>query len=217
MMGSETFIMVALRWTENRTSSALARAICSARKAEHRPGGELLNICDARCSAHIVDVVQYNLNNLSQGQGGDGQIVTAQPQRGYSDQEAQEPGSHSAQKQSCKQRQGVRQDRCTNHGDIGTDGHKACMPQGELSGKTVNEVKAHRQDNVDADQVKINLIEAAQEATGYQYLHHSEDDGQENDVNDCKLPVSLSLWHRLHLHFLSGIFTEDTGRFDEQD
>ena len=33
MIGSETFIMVALRCTENRTSSALARAICSARKA----------------------------------------------------------------------------------------------------------------------------------------------------------------------------------------
>ncbi len=32
MIGSETFIIVALRWTENSTSSALARAICSARK-----------------------------------------------------------------------------------------------------------------------------------------------------------------------------------------
>ncbi len=31
-IGSETFIIVALRWIENRTSSALARAICSARK-----------------------------------------------------------------------------------------------------------------------------------------------------------------------------------------
>ena len=33
MIGSETFIIVALRWTEKSTSSALARAICSARKA----------------------------------------------------------------------------------------------------------------------------------------------------------------------------------------
>ena len=32
MIGSETFIIVALRCTENSTSSALARAICSARK-----------------------------------------------------------------------------------------------------------------------------------------------------------------------------------------
>ena len=29
MIGSETFIIVALRWTENSTSSALARAICA--------------------------------------------------------------------------------------------------------------------------------------------------------------------------------------------
>ena len=33
MIGSETFIMVALRCTENSTSSALARTICSVRKA----------------------------------------------------------------------------------------------------------------------------------------------------------------------------------------
>ena len=33
MIGSETFIIVALRCTENSTSSALARAICSVRKA----------------------------------------------------------------------------------------------------------------------------------------------------------------------------------------
>ena len=33
MIGSETFIIVALRCTENSTSSALARAICSARNA----------------------------------------------------------------------------------------------------------------------------------------------------------------------------------------
>ncbi len=32
MIGSETFIIVAFRCTENRTSSALARAICSVRK-----------------------------------------------------------------------------------------------------------------------------------------------------------------------------------------
>ena len=32
MIGSETFIIVALRWSENSTSSALARAICSVRK-----------------------------------------------------------------------------------------------------------------------------------------------------------------------------------------
>ena len=32
MIGSETFIIVALRCTENSTSSALARAICSVRK-----------------------------------------------------------------------------------------------------------------------------------------------------------------------------------------
>ena len=36
MIGSETFIIVALRWTENSTSSALARAICSARNASQR-------------------------------------------------------------------------------------------------------------------------------------------------------------------------------------
>ena len=33
MIGSETFIIVALRWMENRTPLALASAICSARKA----------------------------------------------------------------------------------------------------------------------------------------------------------------------------------------
>ena len=33
MIGSETFIIVALRWTENRTSSALARAIWAARNS----------------------------------------------------------------------------------------------------------------------------------------------------------------------------------------
>ncbi len=33
MIGSETFIMVALRWTEKSTSSALALATCWARKA----------------------------------------------------------------------------------------------------------------------------------------------------------------------------------------
>ena len=33
MTGSETFIIVALRWTENSTSSALARAIALARNA----------------------------------------------------------------------------------------------------------------------------------------------------------------------------------------
>ena len=33
MIGSETFIIVALRWTENSTSSALARAICAARNS----------------------------------------------------------------------------------------------------------------------------------------------------------------------------------------
>ena len=32
MIGSETFIIVALRWTENSTPSAWARAICSVRK-----------------------------------------------------------------------------------------------------------------------------------------------------------------------------------------
>ena len=33
MMGSETFIIVALRWTENRTPSALARATWAERKS----------------------------------------------------------------------------------------------------------------------------------------------------------------------------------------
>ena len=33
MIGSDTFIMVALRWTDSSTSSALARAICAVRKA----------------------------------------------------------------------------------------------------------------------------------------------------------------------------------------
>ena len=33
MIGSETFIMVALRWAENSTPSSLARAICAARNA----------------------------------------------------------------------------------------------------------------------------------------------------------------------------------------
>ena len=31
MIGSETFIIVALRWTENSTPSASARAICASR------------------------------------------------------------------------------------------------------------------------------------------------------------------------------------------
>ena len=33
MIGSETFIIVALRWTENSTSSSWARAICSVRNS----------------------------------------------------------------------------------------------------------------------------------------------------------------------------------------
>ena len=33
MIGSETFIIVALRWTENSTSSSLARAICAVRNS----------------------------------------------------------------------------------------------------------------------------------------------------------------------------------------
>ncbi len=33
MIGSETFIIVAFRWTENSTPSALARAICSVRNS----------------------------------------------------------------------------------------------------------------------------------------------------------------------------------------
>ena len=36
MIGSETFIIVALRWTENSTPSVLARAICSVRKRLQR-------------------------------------------------------------------------------------------------------------------------------------------------------------------------------------
>ena len=33
MIGSDTFIIVALRWTENSTPSALARAICAVRNS----------------------------------------------------------------------------------------------------------------------------------------------------------------------------------------
>lgn len=33
MIGSETFIIVALRWTENSTPSALARAICAVKNS----------------------------------------------------------------------------------------------------------------------------------------------------------------------------------------
>ena len=42
MIGSETFIIVALRWSENSTSSALARAICSVRK--RRSAATLMNV-----------------------------------------------------------------------------------------------------------------------------------------------------------------------------
>ena len=42
MIGSETFIIVALRWTENSTSSALARAICSVRK--RRSAATFMNV-----------------------------------------------------------------------------------------------------------------------------------------------------------------------------
>ena len=37
MIGSETFIIVALRWSEKSTPWALASAICSARNVEQRP------------------------------------------------------------------------------------------------------------------------------------------------------------------------------------
>ena len=38
MIGSETFIIVALRCTENSTSSALARAICAVEELVERGG-----------------------------------------------------------------------------------------------------------------------------------------------------------------------------------
>ena len=49
MIGSETFIIVAFRCTENSTSSALARAICSVRK--RRSAATLMNVASTTSPA----------------------------------------------------------------------------------------------------------------------------------------------------------------------
>ncbi len=49
MIGSETFIIVALRCTENSTSSALARAICSVRK--RRSAATFMNVASTTSPA----------------------------------------------------------------------------------------------------------------------------------------------------------------------
>ena len=49
MIGSETFIIVALRWTENSTPSSLARAICPSRNVAQR--GALITVASTTSPA----------------------------------------------------------------------------------------------------------------------------------------------------------------------
>ena len=66
MIGSETFIIVALRCTENSTSSALARAICSVRK--RRSAATFMNVPSTTSPARTgIAVLEHRLGAV----GGD--------------------------------------------------------------------------------------------------------------------------------------------------
>ena len=117
-----------------------------------------------------VDVEDDDADDLAEAQRDDRQVVAAQPQRRHADEEARDRGQHRADREGDEQHEAVapelgqereQADRSRSPkvtvkyaAGVGADRHEAGVADRELPGEAVDQVQAHRQDDVDAGQAQ---------------------------------------------------------------
>ena len=124
--------------------------------------------------ADVVDVEDADADDFAQAQGGDGQVVTVQAQRGQADEEAQQARGGSP----CDEGNGHVEAQLDRHdgAHIGTNGEEARVADGELARVAVDHVQARGQDDVDADQDQVQFPEGPDDFCLQQSVNDGEND-----------------------------------------
>ena len=132
----------------------------------------------AAVDAH-KQVVENPLNDLSKGQGHDGQVVPLQPQDRDANEEAHQSGKQGAHNHTDNQtdRPGgdvvPQRHRCGDAGE-GPHTHKSRMAQGEFSQHTHCQVQGNGHDHVGANGHQHSLHGGGEAACAAENLHHQK-------------------------------------------
>ena len=126
------------------------RPICG--EAVQQPVGDvaplLVEADDALVAAGEIGILEGVADDLGEGDGGDGEIVGAQPQRGQADQDAGDDGDQDGHGHGPPERPaGI--DHQHPHG-IGADAHEARLAEIEQAGEADIDLQAEHEDAVDA-------------------------------------------------------------------
>ena len=152
---------------------------------------------------HITDEV---LQDLTECQGNDRQIVAPQTQDGDADKEAHHTGQDAAADHGTDQTQNIAvhatlQKTRDNDTGEGANAHETGMTQTQLTADTDQQVQGNRQDDIAANRNQITGDGAFQHAHGRQGLHDDErnDDHQIGQGTGAGIFVFQNILHNTHL------------------
>ena len=152
---------------------------------------------------HVADEV---LQDLTEGQGDDGQIVAPQTQDGDTDEEAHDASHGAAADHGDGQAQNVRfhtasQQTADDNAGEGADAHETGMAQAQLTADADQQVQRNGQHDVAAGGDQIAGDGAAQHAQRRQGLHDGKchDDEQVGHGIGAGIFVFQNILHNTHL------------------
>ena len=182
---------------------------------EIRMMGNALEACG---TSHILDIHDDNADDFPKAQSGDSQIVAVQAQSRYANEEPQESRRQATCQQGCHERSV--EIGSEHHAHIGSHRHEASVAQRKLPGVAVDEIEAHRHDDIDANDQHIELPEGAQHLAGNQPLQKREEHNgkaQEDSIIFSQVFHAFELIHAATSSDLFlGILAEDARRTHQQ-